>query len=308
MDMEDAIKRLGQATVGAVRAANELPSGRDYALHRSTFTEFQTRVAGPKGSGKAQKRVLALLDRIFTQIHGEPSNYARQKGVEADDVFETVVDFADGRLEAVDVLMDEMAGRAPIIKAGIVGGSMYGGGTGKGGKFSALIRGKPEDLGLAKPQLRFKDPVDNSNDTPFAPKAWPKVHAVSESKSSAVSGRHPYAAEMEAVKYTEHQLTPPGDIQEPRPMQETPFTFIDSLEGLEAMHSVLLGCPEIAVDLEHHSVRSFQGFVCLMQISTREQDFIVDTIALRANMHVLLPAFTDPSITKVFLNCALIAP
>jgi len=56
-------------------------------------------------------------------------------------------------------------------QAGVVGAAAYGGGSGKGGKFSGLIRGKPEDLGLAKPQARFKDPVDNANDSPFVPKA-----------------------------------------------------------------------------------------------------------------------------------------
>ncbi|EKX38530.1 hypothetical protein GUITHDRAFT_59898, partial [Guillardia theta CCMP2712] len=66
------------------------------------------------------------------------------------------------------------------------------------------------------------------------------------------------------------------------------------------MHKTLSGCKEFAVDLEHHSLRSFQGFTCLMQISTREQDFIVDTIELRSCIHLLLPAFTDPKITKVF--------
>ena len=30
---------------------------------------------------------------------------------------------------------------------------------------------------------------------------------------------------------------------------------------------------EIAIELEHHNYRTFGGFVCLMQISTREEDF-----------------------------------
>ena len=298
---EAAAKRLGAATVAAVRGANELPTGRDYVLSRSSSSAFQARVAGPKGNGGVEKRVLVLLDRIFAHVGGEPSSFARKKGgAEPDDVFDAVVDFADSRLEAVDFLMDEMAGRAPTVQAGVVGAAAYGGGAGKGGKFSGLIRGKPEDLGLAKPQERFKDPVDNANDTPFVPKAWPKAHAASESRSGGAAGKHPYAAEMAAVEYSAHQLAPPADVPEPRPMEETPFTFVDTLHGLEAMHSVLMGCPEIAVDLEHHSLRSFQGFTCLMQVSTREQDFIVDTIALREHMQVLLPAFTDPSITKVF--------
>ena len=154
-----------------MRAANALPDGHDYTLQRGSYPDFQARVAGPKGSGRIEKRVLSLLDSIFTLANVTASSFAKAKGADPDDVFETVVDFADSRLEAVDFLMDEMTGRAPTIKAGVVGASAYGGG-GKGGKFSALIRGRPEDLGLAKPQLLFKDPIDNARDTPFVPKVF----------------------------------------------------------------------------------------------------------------------------------------
>ena len=36
-----------------------------------------------------------------------------------------------------------------------------------------------------------------------------------------------------------------------------------------------------------------------MQISTRDEDFIVDTLELRGEMYILNEAFTDPSIVKV---------
>ena len=56
---------------------------------------------------------------------------------------------------------------------------------------------------------------------------------------------------------------------------------------------------EIAVDLEHHSYRSYAGFVCLMQLSTRQEDWIVDTLALREELTELNEVFTDPEIVKV---------
>ncbi len=57
---------------------------------------------------------------------------------------------------------------------------------------------------------------------------------------------------------------------------------------------------EIAVDLEHHHQRTFLGITCLMQISNREEDFIVDTIALKREIgDVLRPIFDNPEITKV---------
>lgn len=54
--------------------------------------------------------------------------------------------------------------------------------------------------------------------------------------------------------------------------------------------------------LQHHSYRSFLGITCLMQISTREEDFIIDTLELRGEMYILNEAFTDPSIVKVRQN------
>ena len=56
---------------------------------------------------------------------------------------------------------------------------------------------------------------------------------------------------------------------------------------------------EIAVDLGHHSDRSYYGFVCLMQISNREQDFIIDALALHEDLKGLNEIFVDSSIVKV---------
>lgn len=61
----------------------------------------------------------------------------------------------------------------------------------------------------------------------------------------------------------------------------------------------LRSATEIAIDLEHHNYRTFSGFVCLMQISTREEDFIVDTLALREELEDLNEMFTNPNIVKV---------
>lgn len=50
---------------------------------------------------------------------------------------------------------------------------------------------------------------------------------------------------------------------------------------------------------QHHSYRSFLGLTCLMQISTRTEDFIIDTLELRSEMNILNETFTDPAIVKV---------
>jgi len=75
--------------------------------------------------------------------------------------------------------------------------------------------------------------------------------------------------------------------------------WVDTEEALVDMCRTLEMQQEIAIDLEHHSYRSYQGFVCLMQISTRDQDFLVDTLELRGSLHLLNQSFTDPNIVKV---------
>ncbi len=62
----------------------------------------------------------------------------------------------------------------------------------------------------------------------------------------------------------------------------------------------------IAIDLEHHSHRSYRGFVCLMQISTREKDWVIDTLVpeVREELSILNEVFTDPKVVKVrYLTC-----
>lgn len=161
----------------------------------------------------------------------------------------------------------------------------------------------------------------------------------------------------------------PGDPTPPRPLEETPLTWVDTPHALAAMVAALASESEVAIDLEAHSYRcgkramcvwyqakgkahgaqecvnaehggagpgihahapacwvvdvsahllqlhspgtplaplahharsSFQGFTCLMQISTRTQDWLVDTLALRSQIGPALAALcADPTVVKV---------
>lgn len=73
----------------------------------------------------------------------------------------------------------------------------------------------------------------------------------------------------------------PGSSQA---FEDTAFTFVDTAAALRGMAERLAAAREVALDLEHHSHRSFQGITCLMQISTRSEDFVVDTLALRSDL------------------------
>lgn len=89
--------------------------------------------------------------------------------------------------------------------------------------------------------------------------------------------------------------------------EETPFKYVETPADLSSMLEELRTAKEIAVDLEYHSYRSFAGFVCLMQISTRNSDWVVDTLALREELEELNEVFTDPSIVKVcYVTCSFV--
>lgn len=45
---------------------------------------------------------------------------------------------------------------------------------------------------------------------------------------------------------------------------------------------------------------TFEGFLCLMQISTKEQNLILDVLKLKDSVKMLQPVFENPNIIKVF--------
>ena len=80
-------------------------------------------------------------------------------------------------------------------------------------------------------------------------------------------------------------------------------TLVDTPEAVAAMLQELKVAKEIAVDIEHHDEHSYIGLVSLMQISTRNQDWIVDTLKpWREELQILNEVFADPNIVKVSLD------
>ena len=119
--------------------------------------------------------------------------------------------------------------------------------------------------------------------------------------------RHPYETEIAQLKYPDavYQKAEPIPYL---PVETTSAIFVDTLEGVLEMLDELKNVTEIAVDLEHHDTRSYVGLVSLMQISTRQKDWIVDTLKpWRQSLQVLNQVFADPNIVKVsFKNAVLL--
>jgi len=111
--------------------------------------------------------------------------------------------------------------------------------------------------------------------------------------------RHPYETEILQLKYP-NSVYQKADPIPYVPADTTTATFVDTMGGVLEMLNELKAASEIAVDLEHHDARSYVGLVSLMQISTRDKDWIVDTLKpWRQKLQVLNEVFADPNIVKV---------
>ncbi|QLQ82201.1 hypothetical protein HG537_0G04560 [Torulaspora globosa] len=161
---------------------------------------------------------------------------------------------------------------------------------------------------IVKPQLSFRRPVDNTEGHPFVPllkgkpfalKPFNKVKLVAGNDSMPEHYEHPYQDEIENQEY-DHSVIVKSEPIASQPWDTTEAIWVDNTEALDAMLSDLKDVTELAVDLEHHDYRSYYGIVCLMQISTRSADYLIDTISLRDDLYVLNEVFANPKILKVF--------
>ncbi|CDS38289.2 3prime 5prime exonuclease [Echinococcus multilocularis] len=112
---------------------------------------------------------------------------------------------------------------------------------------------------------------------------------------------HPYLSELEdyGKSLGDYKYDTPASNPRPLPLDETPLDIIDTADALNNMLQELSTASEIAVDLEHHSYRTFLGITCLVQLSTRAKDYIVDALALHDHLGQLNHLFTDPKVVKV---------
>uniref|UniRef100_A0A8C5QXY1 Exosome complex component 10 n=1 Tax=Leptobrachium leishanense TaxID=445787 RepID=A0A8C5QXY1_9ANUR len=320
-DIDTFVKHALGTVVAATKASTGLPqSGDEYDFY-SSFPGFRA-FCDSQGN-----RLLGCMSQVM-QYHGCRSHIRdRSKVGEMEDKFDLLVDANDAVLEKVGMLLDEVTGVArnkqPILPAGLQAPkTIISSWNRKGNDLSK--KGKSETFRLLhakniqRPQMKFKERLDNSN-TPFIPKIFVKPNAQRplpdilknrldrEQRPEDLDQRlkqteedmfaHPYKYELDHFVPAETLLE---EVKPFLPLQDVPCHFVTTLDQLVELNEKLLRCSEIAVDLEHHSYRSFLGLTCLMQISTRTEDFIVDVLELRSDMYILNESFTDPAIIKVF--------
>eukprot|EP00300_Choanocystis_sp_HF-7_P006919 c14982_g1_i2.p1 GENE.c14982_g1_i2~~c14982_g1_i2.p1 ORF type:complete len:647 (+),score=154.33 c14982_g1_i2:51-1991(+) len=272
------------ASAEATRAANRLPIQADFE-YAKTAPEFKRRMHDVGG------RLLRLSQRMCDQqanwLHvSAPKVVERAEHLtDVDDMFDGVIDVVDAMLERVDMCIDEARGVGNKQKL-----------FARNNKIDQLDTHRLSGVSVPRPQLSFLTPVDNSN-SPWIPLKYrqdPSGVQLTESGSYP----HPHRNEIVSQIYPGRQMQVRVE-QMFAPLGECPYEYVDTVVKLDALVQLLESVEEVAIDLEHHSLRSFQGFTCLMQLSTRTQDFIIDTLALRAEIHKLAPMFANPRILKV---------
>ncbi len=153
-----------------------------------------------------------------------------------------------------------------------------------------------EDI-ISKPQQKFT----------ALPSNLPKPHSMSSEINSGLQSHlqslglpnsHKYSYEIHSMAYPSHTYID----SPPQPyfgFKETPFEYISTKQRLELLISDLQSCSEIAMDLEHHDFRSYHGLTCLIQISSRTKDYIIDALALQSHLYMLNEITANPKILKV---------
>lgn len=79
----------------------------------------------------------------------------------------------------------------------------------------------------------------------------------------------------------------------------SPATYINNDEDLRQLVSHLSNEPLVAVDTESNSLYAYNERICLVQLSTREADYIVDPLTI-ADMQPFGDLLADPRVEKVF--------
>lgn len=315
--------------------AKELESAKETVL--STVNQLVESING--GAGSARKSAKGLGKSRAGNGSGQDGKIFLEDLVDADAFSRSLGDVVDSLLENADTCLDEYQGRvkpraAPSRK------DVPSARPNDSNGISTLGPLPPRILNAninPLPQTKFATKPDNSREKQWernltlgkphakVPLTWeppPPADGEPAAKVGVRQGMYcaegdprtnPYYYEIhnfsapshatEAVPALPDIIPPPAmDIKAPTG-GEPAFKWIDTTEGMSGLlaHLKEERVKEIALDVEHHNFRSFQGLVCLVQLSTRWGDYIIDALSpeVRAFSERLNEVMADPSKVKV---------
>lgn len=312
--MEQQLARVSGTLARATDAAAQLPRRTDLDFFCSIDPELEGKLSS------ADSSIGEMLKMMHTWAAGDdedddPRAFAR--GLAAPSTFSRVGDVVDQLLERADTYLDEYSGRVPLrTKEEFSTTTLDIPSTGR-------LPAHLENASIDPPQRSFTTKPDNRSGVPWSrplrhgkpnamvPLGWRDPSWDTTGLVSGVYGTegdprlNPYHVEIHRTKVPKSALQVP-ESEAPVPLSlenavsaaGVPFTWVSTAEQVDALLEHLREdrVTEIAVDLEHNNKRSYLGIVCLMQISTRWGDWIVDTLAdeVREHAEVLNEVFTSP--------------
>lgn len=81
--------------------------------------------------------------------------------------------------------------------------------------------------------------------------------------------------------------------------EAVPYTVVATAASFEEMLASLLRAPRIAIDIEADSLYHYFDKVCLIQISTDRDTYVLDPLAIK-ELRPLAPIMANPAVEKVF--------
>ncbi|KAK1271436.1 hypothetical protein QJS04_geneDACA012988 [Acorus gramineus] len=317
-----ATTALSSSLAKLSNSSRGVPSGRDFHFY-ANFDGFRSPAREIASRSESALKGFGVSGSLWGQ---KPLIYPNDDSIDEDGAYDWLVNVNDELLERFGVAADEyqrvrkeeeVIGRPmeadgfQVVfgrkKKGLVGkyqksdgleGSNDNGSLTTGVKVASKDKKTTEGRWkvpfhiptIRRPQDEFNILVNNSN--------MPFEHVWLQKSEDGQRFIHPLEnfSEFDFVDKNIENLEP----VKPPPLESTPFKLVEGVKELKELAAKLRSVNEFAVDLEHNQYRSFQGLTCLMQISTRTEDFIVDTLKLRVHVGPYLrEVFKDPSKRKV---------
>ncbi|GJQ11752.1 hypothetical protein GpartN1_g3543.t1 [Galdieria partita] len=282
----------------AVKYFNQLPLREELEFFEKTCQPYSQKLHS----------VNELLKTCLGQIVSQStSSQWQETEIDLETIFENTQEAVESFLEQADDCIDAFKG----IKKTTVEDSLS-----SSSPSSDKRRKRWKHSDMPKPQEKFPDyPIndlltDTSVVTPTELSSnegdafsrldshlW-KLHQQNR-KQRSVQVQSYYQRLLEELKQNADAFQGSSIVKMFLPLENTKCTFVNSLPLLEDMISKLEREKEVAMDIENHSYRSFQGFICLLQFSTRQEDFVVDAIELRGHLKLLSKVLENRNILKI---------
>ncbi len=338
-DLAAYLQALQSVLQPPTRHAAQLPNPADLAFHKTLDRPFGRDVDAESARilslvDKTQSWIGSSLPNKSARAQSEKQKGKQkltERSLTAEEFTNTLGDLVDHLLERADTCLDEYLGKVAPRSAAKPDQQQQQ--KAKLGKLpNQLINANINPL----PQTTFTTKPNNSAEHLWArplrhgrphglatPAGWEPPPLVDDRGNPIPGGlrRGMYTTEDDPRKnpyfYEIMVSTPPAHAFEPREPEKpvdmdpanpegeagVPFKWIRTKKEVEELLAHLKEdrVQDIAIDLEHHSYRTYQGIVCLMQLSTRYGDYIIDTISdeVRENAELLNEAFADPNKVKV---------